>query len=331
MLHVSASPHIRDNATTQRIMLHVIIALLPTVIASGFIFGYRAPLLFVISAAACAGFEALSRIAMKREQTVGDLSSIVTGLLLAASLPVETPIWIVLIGAFMAVVFVKQMFGGLGSNFANPAVTARIILSVSFAGPLSKFSALPRFAATVTPGIAFKQVATSGADLISSATPLGVLNNVTPETQVPSTMDLFLGKHAGCIGEVCILALLIGGIYLLITGIIDIWAPLAYIGSTVAFVAQLGQDPVVHLLSGALVLAAFFMVTDYVTTPATIVGKITFGVGAGILTGLLRIFSAMPEGVSYAILLMNILTPHIERWTAPITLGARKKTRKHQS
>lgn len=144
------------------------------------------------------------------------------------------------------------------------------------------------------------------------------------QESLPSTLDLFLGRHAGCIGETSVVALLIGGIFLLATGIIDIWAPLSFVGTTVLFVFATGQDALVHLLSGALILAAFFMVTDYVTTPTTILGKIIFGVGAGLLTGLLRVYSAMPEGVSFAILLMNILTPHIERWTTPLTVGGVK-------
>lgn len=310
MLRVSASPHIRDKATTSSVMLHVIIALIPVIIASTFIFSWRALMLFGISAASAALFEAIARVVMKRKQTVGDLSAVVTGLLLAASLPVNCPIWVLLVGDFVAIVVVKQMFGGLGDNFANPAVTARIVLSVSFTAQISTFSVLGKFAGgTVT-------------DLVSSATPLAVLGQ--GQASLPSTLDLFLGRHAGCIGETSVVALLIGGIFLLITGIIDIWAPISFIGTTALFLLATGQNVIVHLLSGALILAAFFMVTDYVTTPTTIPGKIVFGVGAGLLTGLLRVYSAMPEGVSFAILLMNILTPHIERWTTPLTVGGAK-------
>ena len=310
MLHVSASPHIRDRITTRSIMLQVIIALIPVIIASFFIFGLPALMLFAVSAASAAGFEALARIVMKREQTVGDLSAVVTGLLVAASLPANCPLWVLVIGNFVAVVVVKQMFGGLGDNFANPAVTARIVLSVSFAGQISSYS------------IADKLL---GVDLVSSATPLMLAK--TGEA-VPSVLDLFLGRHAGSIGETSVIALLIGGIFLLIRGVIDIWAPLSFIGTTILFVTLTGGDPLTHLLSGALILAAFFMVTDYVTTPTTIWGKVIFGIGAGLLTGLLRMYSAMPEGVSFAILLMNILTPHIERWTTPMTIGGVKHAKK---
>ncbi len=310
MLRVSASPHIRDKTTTRSVMLHVVIALVPVIIASTFIFGWRAPMLFGISAASAALFEALARIVMKRKQTVGDFSAVVTGLLLAASLPANCPIWVLLIGNFVAIVVVKQMFGGLGDNFANPAVTGRIVLSVSFTAQISTYSVLGKFAGD------------AATDLVSSATPLAIIGQ--GQGSLPSTLDLFLGCHAGCIGETSVVALLIGGIFLLLTGIIDIWAPISFIGTTALFMLATGQDVLVHLLSGALILAAFFMVTDYVTTPTTILGKIIFGVGAGLLTGLLRVYSAMPEGVSFAILLMNILTPHIERWTTPMTVGGAK-------
>ncbi|MGI6157418.1 MAG: RnfABCDGE type electron transport complex subunit D [Saccharofermentanales bacterium] len=310
MLRVSASPHIRDDLTTRGVMMRVAIALIPVIIASGVIYGWRAPLLFLISAVACVVFEGLARIIMKRDQTIGDFSAVVTGLLLAASLPAECPIWILLIGDFFAIVFTKQMFGGLGDNFANPAVTGRVILSVSFAGHLAKYSVLA-------------PAASGGVDLISQATPLALAKSGAV-ADLPTTLDLFLGRHAGSIGETCALALIIGGVYLILAGIIDIWAPVTFIGTTILFVTLTGQDPLVHLFSGALMLAAFFMVTDYVTTPTTILGKIIFGIGAGLLTGLLRVYSSMPEGVSFAILLMNILVPHIERWTAPKTVGGKQ-------
>ena len=306
MLHVSASPHIRDNVTTRSIMLQVVIALMPVVIASFFIFGLAGPMLFAVSGASAVAFEALSRIIMKREQTAGDLSALVTGLLLAASLPANCPLWILVIGNFVAIVVVKQIFGGLGDNFANPAVTARIVLFVSFTNQVSSFTVADKLA---------------GIDLVTKATPLS-------GEAVPSFLELFLGNHAGSIGETSIAALLVGGIFLLVTGIIDIWAPLTFIGTTVLFTWATGADPLLHLMSGALVLAAFFMVTDYVTTPTSILGKVIFGVGAGLITGLLRVYSAMPEGVSFAILLMNILTPHIERWTAPMTIGGVKHAKK---
>ena len=318
MLRVSSSPHIRDNSSTQRIMLDVVLALIPMVIASVFIFGWRALLIYAVSVASSVLFEALSRIIMKREQTISDLSAVVTGLLLAAGLPAGYPIWMVVVGAFIAIVFVKQLFGGLGSNFANPAVTARIILAVSFATETSSFSVLPQYA---------QEASLAGAsqyDLVTSATPLGM-----SAAELPSYLDLFLGRHAGSIGEVCILALLIGAAYLLIRGVIDLWIPLIYIGTTVALVALTGGAPLFHLLSGALVLAAFFMMTDYVTSPTPVAGKVIFAIGGAALTFLLRMYSNMPEGVSYSVLLMNILAPHIDRCTAHKTIGGNngKKSR----
>ena len=321
MLRVSSSPHIRDNSSTQRIMLDVVLALIPMVIASVFIFGWRALLIYAVSVASSVAFEALSRLIMKREQTINDLSAVVTGLLLAAGLPAGYPIWMVVVGAFVAIVFVKQLFGGLGSNFANPAVTARIVLAVSFPAETSSFSVLPQYAhqASLTEGV-------SQYDLVTSATPLGM-----SAAELPSGWDLFLGRHAGSIGEVCILALLIGAAYLLIRGVIDLWIPLVYLGTTAVLITLAGGDPLFHLLSGAVVLAAFFMLTDYVTSPTTVAGKIIFAIGAAALTFLLRMYSSMPEGVSYSILLMNILNPHIERWTAHKTIGGNygKKSRQN--
>lgn len=320
MLRVSSSPHIRDNSSTQRIMLDVVLALIPMVIASVFIFGWRSLLIYVVSVAASVVFEALSRIVMKREQTINDLSAIVTGLLLAAGLPANYPIWMVVVGAFIAIVFVKQLFGGLGSNFANPAVTARIVLAVSFATETSSFSVLPQYAP--------QSALTAGAsqlDLVTSATPLGM-----SAAEVPSTLDLFLGRHAGSIGEVSIIALLIGSVYLVARGVIDLWIPLVYMGTTVGLITLVGGNPLFHLLTGALVLAAFFMMTDYVTSPTTVVGKVVFAIGGALLTFLLRMYSSMPEGVSYSILLMNILNPHIERWTAHKTIGGNYGKKRRQ-
>ncbi|NLC25729.1 MAG: RnfABCDGE type electron transport complex subunit D [Fastidiosipila sp.] len=308
MLRVSSSPHIRDNSSTRRIMLDVALALIPMVIASVLIFGWRALLIYAVSIASCVVFEALTRMVMKREQTINDLSAVVTGLLLAAGLPAGYPIWMVVLGAFIAIVFVKQLFGGLGGNFANPAVTARVILAVSFATASNSFSVLPQYAYNSSAGA-------SQVDLVSSATPLGLSAGDI------SSLDLFLGTHAGSIGETCILALVIGALYLLIRGVIDLWIPLVYLGATIGLITLVGGDPLYHLLSGALVLAAFFMLTDYVTSPTTTPGKIIFAFGAAVLTFLLRMYSSMPEGVSYSILLMNILNPHIERWTAHKTIG----------
>ncbi|MDD4541243.1 MAG: RnfABCDGE type electron transport complex subunit D, partial [Eubacteriales bacterium] len=272
MLRVSSSPHIRDNSSTARIMLDVVLALIPMVIASTIIFGWRALLIYAISVASCVVFEALARIVMKREQSINDFSAVVTGLLLAAGLPADYPIWMVILGAFIAIVFVKQLFGGLGGNFANPAVTARIVLAVSFATQTNSFSVLPQYAYYPDVTSATTQASiietSSRFDLVSSATPLGLSAGKIP------TLDLFLGTHAGSIGETCILALLIGALYLLIRGVISLWIPLVYMATTVGLIALVGGDPLYHLLSGALVLAAFFMMTDYVTSPTTVAGQV---------------------------------------------------------
>ena len=329
MLRVSSSPHIRDNSSTQRIMLDVVLALIPVVIASVIIFGWRALLLYAVSIASSVIFEALTRRLKKREQTINDLSAVVTGILLATGLPANYPILMTVLGACIAIELVKQLFGGLGGNFANPAVTARIVLAVSFATETNTFTVLPQHAywGNVAGGTSQATIVetSSQIDLVSSATPLAL-----PAGEI-STLDLFLGTHAGSIGETCVLALLIGAAYLLQRGIIDLWIPLVYMGTTVGLIALVGGDPLHHLLSGALVLAAFFMLTDYVTSPTTILGKIIFAFGAGVLTFLLRMYSSMPEGVSYSILLMNILTPHIERWTAHKTIGGNNGKERRQA
>lgn len=301
-LNVSASPHVRDSITTRRLMGDVVIALIPALIVSYFIFGWRAVMLTAVTVAASVIFEWLSQLVMKREQTIGDLSAVVTGVLLAFCLPPELPIWMAIFGAFVAIVVVKHMFGGLGANIANPAIVGRIVLAVSFAGEMNNFGILGRF------------LGEGQADLVATATPLANPDNV-------KYLDLFLGRHAGTIGEVSALALLVGFAYLLFRGVIDAWIPVTYVGVTALFVWILGKDPLLHILGGGLLLGAIFMATDYVTSPTTTKGKIIFGVGAGLLTGLFRLFAASPEGVSYAILLMNIMNPHIERWTRNKTIG----------
>lgn len=303
-MNVSSSPHIRDRITTQSIMRDVCIALIPALVASYFIFGIRAILLTVVTVVASVVFEWLSLKIMKRSNTTQDLSAVVTGVLLAFCLPPSLPYWMVIVGAFIAIVVVKQMFGGLGNNFANPAIVGRIVLGVSFAGEMNTWS------------IAGNRIGEATADLVSAATPLA-----SGSTEAFGYVDLLLGKHAGTVGEVSAIALLIGCVYLVVKQIIDLWIPATFIGTTLIFVLIFGQDPLFHLLSGGLLLGAIFMATDYVTSPTTTKGKIIFGIGCGLLTGLFRTFGASPEGVSFAILLMNILTPHIQKWTVNKTIG----------
>ncbi len=319
-LKITPSPHIKSPMTTGRIMLCVIISLLPTVIASGIIFGIRALILIAVCVTFSVLFEALCRIIMKREQTIGDLSAAVTGLILALNLPVTLPLWMAVIGCFTAIVIVKQLFGGLGQNFANPAVVARIVLMVSFTSAMTSWT-LP------------KHSFANSEEIITSATPL--MTETLPEKA--SYINLFFGTTAGCIGETCSIALLIGGIYLIIRKIISPVTPASFIGTVgiLSFIYGVStgniSDSLHHslyqILSGGLILGAFFMATDYVTTPLTQKGKLIFGIGCGLITFLIRQFGSYPEGVSFAILLMNIVTPYIDRFTMQKPVGAVKEAK----
>lgn len=313
-LIVSSSPHISSPVKTKNIMLDVIIALIPALIASVYYFGPRAILVVCVTVASCVISEYISRKVMKRSQTIGDLSAVVTGILLAFNYPVGLPLWIAAIGGVVAIVMVKQMFGGLGHNFANPAITARIILMTSFA---------LRMTTWVAP-FAWRN---GGVDATSTATPLAMIAAGNTEG-LPTYMQMFLGERAGCLGETCIVALLIGGIYLVAKKVISPIIPVCYIATVFVFSAVLGQDPVMQILSGGLFLGAIFMATDYVTSPITNKGKIIYAIGCGVITVLIRSFGSLPEGVSFSILLMNILTPHIENLTTPKTFGVGKEASK---
>ena len=297
MLHLSASPHIHSGRSTSRIMLDVIISLLPATIAGCIIFGMRSLMVIGICMASCVIFEALFNMIAKKEQTVGDFSAAVTGLLLALNLPANIPLWQCAVGALFAMVVVKGLFGGLGCNPVNPAITARVFMLVAF-GSMAK-AAFP-------------------VDAVSSATPLA-------SEEATSLTDLFLGLHGGAIGETCAVALLVGGIYLMVRRVITWHIPVAFVGTV--FVASFfmeGMDPTAALaaiLSGGLLIGAIFMATDYVTSPATPWGKIIFGLGAGLITFMIRYFGTYPEGVSFAILFMNIITPYISSWTKRRVFG----------
>ncbi len=293
-LYVSCSPHIRAKDTTQTIMRDVLIALAPALIAAVLHYGVR-PLLLT---AVCVVFACASEFVMeklcKKPVTVSDLSAAVTGVLLAYNLPVGLPLWMAAFGAIAAVAFVKQLFGGLGQNFANPAITGRIILLVSFAGAMTDWT-------------------TGYPDAIAGATPLASGTAALP--------DLFLGRIGGSMGETSKLALLIGLAYLLWRRIITWHTPVAFIATVFVLTALLGKDPVYQIFSGGLMLGAIFMATDYATTPSNSKGRLIFGVGCGLLTVLIRVFGSYPEGVSFAILLMNIMTRHIENLTESTPLG----------
>lgn len=312
-LFVEASPHIRSSRTTKNIMLDVIIALCPALIASIVLFGYKAAVLTAVCVACCVLFEFLFNKIVKKPGTVSDLSAIVTGMLLSFNLPVDLPIYMAVIGSFVAIVIVKCLFGGIGQNFANPAITARIVLMLSFTAAMT----------TWTEPLAWLKGST---DAMTSATPLGVISS--GEGTLPSLMDMLLGIRGGCLGETCTAALLLGGIYLIIRGVIRPITPICFIG-TVAVLSFFsgGFDlnfVAYQVMGGGLVLGAFFMATDYATTPMTDKGKVIFAIGCGLITFLIRQFANYPEGVSFSILVMNCLTPLIDRFTAAKPFGGIK-------
>ena len=310
-LIVSSSPHLNGKRTTQNIMLDVIIGLAPAMLASIVYFGVKAAAVILTCVASCVLSEFLCRKVMKRPQTVGDLSCVVTGVLLALNLPATIHPLIAVFGSVVAIVVVKQMFGGIGQNFVNPALTARIILMNSFPSRMTHWVAPFDYAAT--------------ADSITTATPLGILKEGGGE--LPSYLDLFLGKTGGCLGETCALAILIGGIYLIARRVISPVIPVTYLATAAVFSLLFGRDPIFDLLSGGLMLGAFFMATDYTTSPLYFWGRVVFAIGCGALTLVIREFGSLPEGVSYSILLMNILTPLIERYIKPKAFGSPKKAK----
>lgn len=303
---VSPSPHIHTSMNTSAIMINVAIALLPAVIASVCFFGIYALFKIAICVVSCVIFELICCMLRKKPNTTGDFSAVVTGLLLGLNLPVSIPVWMAVIGSFAAIVIVKQLFGGLGQNFANPAITARIILMLSFTTEMT----------TWTKPLVLKNIV-NGDFVMSSATPL--------VSGTESYFDLFIGNVPGCMGETSALALLIGGIYLMARKIITPSAPLSFIGTVALLTFISGGDPLYQILSGGLFLGAFFMATDYATTPLTEKGRIIFGIGCGIITFVIRNFGNMPEGVSFSILLMNILTPYIDEFTRSKAFGAVKE------
>ncbi len=308
-LIVSSSPHISSPVKTKNIMRDVVIALVPALIASIYYFGIRAAIVVIATVASCVISEYICRKVMKREQTIGDFSAVVTGVLLAFNLPSSVPIYVPIIGGVIAIVMGKQLFGGLGQNFVNPALLARIILMNSF----------PVLMTTWYPAGNF------GADTVATASPLGILAEGGEMTY--SYMDMFLGNTPGCLGETCALALLIGGIYLVAKKVISAIIPVTYIATVFVLAFVLGQDPLMQILSGGLFIGAIFMATDYVTSPLTNKGKFVYALCCGIITVLIRVFASLPEGVSYSIVLMNILVPHIEKLTAPKPFGTVKEAK----
>ena len=289
-------PQVRAKRGTREIMLDVIIALLPALCVGVWQFGAQALIPLAVSVVSCVFFEWAYRKLLKKPDTIGDLSAVVTGILLAFTLPANCKWWLPIIGAFFAIVVVKQLFGGIGKNFANPALVGRIVMFLAFSKSMT---------AWVFP------------DAVSSATPLAQM----AEGGAQDYLRLLLGNHGGCLGETCALALLLGGAYLLIRGVITWQTPVCFIGTVALLSLLLGQDVPGQVLSGGLMLGAIFMATDYTTTPQTPWGRALFGIGAGLLTCLIRFYGSYAEGVSFAILFMNILTPYLSKWTQPKPFG----------
>ena len=297
---VSPSPQIRDNISTSKVMTHVLVALCPALAMSAYVFGGRALMLTGFCMITALIWERLCNLIMKRPDSTKDVSALVTGMLLAFNLPVTMPYWQAAIGTFVAIVIVKQLFGGLGQNFANPAIVGRIVLMLAFTGNMTHW-VVPFY---------------DPDNIVTGATPLAAAHSAPADY-----LDLFLGKVGGCLGEVSAAALLIGGIYLIMMKIISVHTPLAFIGTVFVFSYLCGEDGIYQILAGGVMLGAFFMATDYVTSPITPAGKALFGVILGILTFCFRIYGGSAEGVSYAIIFSNLLVPLIERWTQPKSFG----------
>lgn len=301
LLKVSSSPHVRAKDDTSRIMLYVIIALMPTTFFGIFNFGLRALLLVAVCIITCVLSEFLFEKAVGKKTTINDLSAVVTGLLLALNLPHTLPVWQAVLGSVFAIVVVKMLFGGLGQNFMNPALGGRVFLLISFAATMTNFE----------------------YDGVASATPLALLKN----GEAVNTLDMLIGRCGGTIGETSAICILIGAIILILLGVIDLTIPGVYILSFAIFIILFGGHGfdatflVAHLCGGGLMLGAFFMATDYVTSPITPMGKIIFGICLGVLTGVFRIFGNSAEGVSYAIIFSNLLVPLIEKVTVPRAFG----------
>ena len=307
LLNVSSSPHVRDKSSTTRIMLDVCIALLPACVFGVINFGINALWVLLVAVVTCVLSELVYEKIMHKPITIGDLSAVVTGLLIGMNMPSTMPLWMVALGSVFAIIVVKQLFGGLGQNFMNPALAARCFLLISFAGRMTTFT----------------------YDGVTGATPLAILK--TEGVAGVDLLDMFLGTTAGVIGETSVLAILVGALYLLIRKVIAPTIPLVYIAVFSVFILVFGGEGfnleflAAHLCGGGLMLGAFFMATDYVTSPVTTSGKIIYAAILGILTGLFRVFGNSAEGVSYAIIFTNLLVPIIEKLTVPLAFGVKKE------
>ena len=309
---VSSTPHVRDKITTQSIMIDVIIALCPAALMGIYYFGFDALLTISLSIASCVFFEYLFKKIRNKPMSIKDCSAIVTGLLLAMNLPASKSLLLPIVGSAFGIIFVKQIFGGLGYNFLNPALGARVFLLLSYPTAMVNFTVPQR------------NFLGLGVDAVSSATPLAVLK--TGVAPLPSDyINTLIGYHGGTLGEVCAAALILGGIYLLLKRIITWRIPVSFLGTVfiLTFIFGRGANayPVYEILTGGVLLGALFMATDYTTSPVTPIGQIIMGIGCGVITALIRIFGSYPEGVSFAILFMNLATPLIDKFTPPRVMG----------
>lgn len=308
LYQVSSSPHIRTKWTVNRVMLDVIIALLPALFVGIYFFGMRAAWTVMLSVWACVGFEALWQKMTKQELTISDLSAVVTGLLLAFNMPADVPFYVPIVGAFVAIILAKQFFGGIGQNFINPALVARAFLLAAYPNAMTHF--------------------TQNVDTVSGATALPLLVK-GDFAHMPSMLDAIVGNVGGCLGEVSAVAILVGGIYLLYKKIITWHIPVVYLATVWVMTLIFGgvglQGSTISLFLGGVMLGAFFMATDYTTTPMTTQGQIVFAVGCGVLTMLIRFFGGYPEGTSYSILIMNLTVPLIDRYMVKKQFGGGQK------
>jgi electron transport complex protein RnfD len=318
---LSSSPHAHSPIGITHIMLDVIIALIPTTAVGIYYFGMSAVWTILTCVGTCVTTEALSRIMMKRPSSIGDLSAVLTGLLLALNLPAGIPLWMAVLGSIFAIVICKQVFGGLGMNPFNPALAARAFMLISFTGPMTTWLKPWNHGSAEVLASATK----GSADAITCATPLAYIK-AGDFTHIPSTMDMLLGNMPGCIGEVGSIALVLGGIYLLYRKVITWHIPVSFITTVYVYALLQGGAPAyVSVITGGILISAIFMATDYVTSPTTAKGKLIFGFGCGFLCMMIRQFGSYPEGSSFAILVMNAIVPLINRWTQPKVFGAKKK------
>ncbi len=319
LLTVQPSPHIKSGVTTQKLMLDVIIALMPACLFGVYQFGWSAAILLLVGVASCVFFEWAVRKILRRKSSIGDLSAVVTGLLISMNLPSTVPFWLPIIGSFIAIVVVKQLFGGIGKNFLNPALAARVFLFLSWSDQMATFT-VPRWVG-------------EGVDAVAYATPLASLSE-NGTTGGATILDMFLGRTGGCIGEISALLLILGGIYLIVRRVITWHIPVCYIGTVALFALLIPggngamfdlNAMMIQLFSGGLMLGAVFMATDYVTCPITKHGRVIFGIGCGLITVLFRRYSSYPDGASFAILVMNSLVWYIDRLTKPRVFGGAKR------